>query len=126
MISVVSNSKVIYGDINFVKSNAILIKKSHPINNACQILFDVIQNSYHTHIHFWMITFWMVQNFANLPKNNFLPDLMNCFGKIVDQRKTLSLVSRGSIVRGPHYQRLWWLKLFSSDKHYTTVPIAGR
>lgn len=52
MISVMSNSKVIYGDVNFVKSNAILIKKSHLINKACQFLFDVIQNSYHTHIHF--------------------------------------------------------------------------
>lgn len=38
MISVMSNSKVIYGDVNFVKSYAILIKKSHPINKACQIV----------------------------------------------------------------------------------------
>ena len=58
-----------------------------------------------------------------------------CFCDMVDQRKTISLISRGGPLSENFWHamgriwtcikpefRLWWMKLCSSDKHYTMAP----
>ena len=65
--------------------------------------------------------------------------MMNCFCGMLADKRCLALFSAGTIVRNPHNRgsphatgrfwtwaesdfRLTWMKLCSSDKHYTTQP----
>ena len=66
---------------------------------------------------------------------------MNCFSGMFDRQRRVALFPAGTIVRDPHYResptrrkqnlnlqrtRLTWMKLCSSDNHYTTLPLNSK
>ena len=100
-----------------------------------KIIMDVL---FHWFLeHFWKIFVCM---YVCIYLSMYVGELMNCFSGMVDRRKAFSLISsRDHFVRDPHHRepptrreqglslrrdwvQLSWMKLCSSDNHYTTAP----
>ena len=85
-------------------------------NNMDLILNSIQGNSAILYLKMEAVGLWMKE----ILRNQLM--MMNCFCGMVDRRKAINVISSRDHCQNSEF-RLNWMKLCSSDNHYTVAPI---